>query len=152
MMYPWRHRKGGLLPEEVATLFVAQGERCYICQRRKSQLRAVSKEQWNIDHDKGSPPRIRGILCSTCNLWLGKQEDLDPGKLKEVLRRAADYVNAPPAQRAGVNREVTFDSDRPRVELSANELSKAQHFYSLGVSVPVIAKNAGCPATHHPKI
>jgi hypothetical protein len=140
MMHSWRFRKGGLTPQEVTRMLVVQGERCFICQRLKSQLRVRMQERWDIDHDKGSPPRVRGILCSMCNRWLGYLEKSHPGILEDALKRAAEYVNTPPAQTAGVDRNVTFDPDRPRIELSQNQLNTARHFASEGLSVREIAK------------
>lgn len=58
--------------------------RCELCRRETKQLHV------DHDHDTGA---IRGLLCQACNFGLGYFRD-NP----EVMRRAARYVEATPAQ------------------------------------------------------
>lgn len=53
-----------------AAMFEAQEGRCAICQRHESELRTIM----HIDHDHVTG-KARGLLCSECNLGLGKFRD-----------------------------------------------------------------------------
>ena len=58
-----------------------QGERCAICRAPEP-----GKYDWSPDHDHDSG-MVRGILCNSCNMALGKMKDSPT-----LLRRAADYL------------------------------------------------------------
>lgn len=60
-------RRHGITPEEYEMMFEGQEGRCAIC--GKPQARRL-----NIDHDHATG-KIRGLLCSRCNLGLGYFKD-----------------------------------------------------------------------------
>jgi hypothetical protein len=66
-------------------MFAAQGGMCAICgtDQPSGDGRIA---QWNIDHDH-STGKVRGILCSQCNIGIGQLRD-DP----DLLRRAIAYL------------------------------------------------------------
>ena len=79
-------RTYGLEPADVKAILVQQGGVCPICWRRPK----------DIDHDHKTG-EIRGIPCGTCNRRLLTAARNDPA----VLRRAADYLESPPAREVG---------------------------------------------------
>lgn len=76
-------RKYGLTPDEVEAMRVAQEGRCLIC-RTECEL--------FVDHCHETG-RVRGMLCPSCNTFLGRVE-ANP----EILLRMAEYAghSAPP--------------------------------------------------------
>ena len=80
----------GITIEEYEKLLLFQEGACAICFGLRPTL--------DIDHDHavekalGSRASVRGLLCRSCNRALSYVRD-DP----ERLRRAADYLQAPPA-------------------------------------------------------
>lgn len=89
-------RAYGISAAEREAMRTAQGNRCAIC---GDALRA-GKNGTNIDHDRAMPTaasgRVRGLLCSPCNLGLGLFKD-DPSR----LRAAASYVESHRRRKAG---------------------------------------------------
>jgi len=80
-------RDFGITPEEYERLLALQGGRCAICERRPRARRLA------VDHDHGTG-EVRGLLCTRCNHKL-------IGAASEsaaILRRAARYLEAPPAE------------------------------------------------------
>lgn len=73
-------QKYNITLNEWTELLEKQGSRCAICNTENLT------GKWHTDHHHGSG-RVRGILCSRCNLALGLLKD-NP----TVLRAAADYV------------------------------------------------------------
>lgn len=76
----------GITPQEYERLLAVQDGRCAICERRPRKRRLA------VDHDH-STGEVRGLLCTRCNHKL-------IGSASEsaaVLRRAARYLDAPPA-------------------------------------------------------
>lgn len=74
-------------------LLEIQGGRCAICQRAKGITRRLA-----VDHDHKCCPQlpacgecVRGLLCKTCNRFLGHSRD-DP----EFWLRGYDYLVNPP--------------------------------------------------------
>jgi hypothetical protein len=65
-------------------MFENQGGKCAICQKDFSFV----KKNLNVDHDH-TTGRVRGLLCSKCNLGLGQFKD-DP----KLLLNAADYIKS----------------------------------------------------------
>lgn len=66
--------------EEHEAMLSQQGGKCAICNK------PVSGKNEHIDHDHETGT-IRGILCSSCNLGIGKFEDSP-----ELLVKAAEYL------------------------------------------------------------
>lgn len=77
-------RKRGLTKEQHQAMIVAQGNRCLICGGASTDGRAL-----RIDHNH-TTDQVRGLLCNSCNLGLGKFKD-DPA----ILRAAAEYLERP---------------------------------------------------------
>lgn len=68
-------------------IYQHQGGCCAICQRATGKVKKLA-----VDHDHASG-FIRGLLCTSCNKMLGHLRD-DP----DAFRRAADYLDRPPAR------------------------------------------------------
>ena len=73
-----RFKRYGLTKEIFDRMLEAQNSKCKICLENMLVP--------NIDHCHATN-KVRGILCSSCNLGLGKFKD-NP----ELLRRAANYL------------------------------------------------------------
>lgn len=73
--------KYGLSLEEYDAMEAAQGGVCAVCGNA-----CTSGKQLAVDHCHATG-KVRALLCSGCNLALGRFQD-DP----EVLRKAADYL------------------------------------------------------------
>lgn len=84
----------GITQEQYEKMLSGQGGGCAICDRPPGNRRLA------VDHDHKCCPGtktcgmcIRGLLCTTCNVWLGFYEN-------EVwIARANDYLGAAQAQR-----------------------------------------------------
>lgn len=77
-----------LTPAEYDKMFDHQGGVCFIC------YRPPKKQRLNVDHDHKSG-LVRGLLCYSCNLSLGRFcDDVDR------LERAVQYLKTPPATEA----------------------------------------------------
>lgn len=74
-------KQWGLSIDDYERLVKAQGGGCAICKKPCSSGRKLA-----VDHDHKTG-RIRGLLCSNCNLGLGKFFDN-----KELLRKAISYL------------------------------------------------------------
>lgn len=82
-------RRYGLTPEQYAAANDNQGGVCAICRRpcaRRSRL--------SVDHDH-STGVVRGLLCDSCNLGIGKFDD-DP----DLLKSAMEYLTMHKARNA----------------------------------------------------
>jgi hypothetical protein len=66
-------------------MFAAQQGKCAICQQPPTRGRG---KRFHVDHDHQTG-KIRGLLCSVCNVSLGGFGD-DPN----ILRRAIGYLEA----------------------------------------------------------
>lgn len=85
----------GITAEEYQAILDYQGGRCAICQRATGATKRLS-----VDHDHKTGA-VRGLLCTPCNRdVLGHLRD-DPA----ALRRGADYLENPPADRVLTPRE-----------------------------------------------
>lgn len=71
----------GLAPGQYDEMVRAQDDRCAICRTPDAGGR-----RWHVDHDHGTG-KVRGLLCSSCNLGIGKMQD-NPAR----LRAAAAYI------------------------------------------------------------
>src|SRR6185312_12520919 len=84
-----RLRKFGLTPVERDRLLAEQGGGCAVCGERMSRdkdPRTGKQRRLHVDHCHRTG-RVRGLLCASCNLGLGKFQD-DPSRLE----RAAEYL------------------------------------------------------------
>lgn len=72
----------GLTPKDYDDMLAQQSNGCYLCGGGPSRTPYL-----HIDHDHATGV-VRGLLCDSCNLGLGKFKDN-----AEVLRRAIDYLN-----------------------------------------------------------
>lgn len=73
----------GLTPEQYDAMLEKQGGVCAICRKAPPAQRRLA-----VDHDHVTGV-VRGLLCTSCNLGLGKfMESL------ELLRRAVAYLQA----------------------------------------------------------
>lgn len=82
----------GLTPEEYNKILAHQGGKCAICKKR---IVGDDVKTPHIDHEHGSNPHVRGILCAYCNTRL-------VGRLKshQLAQWLADYLRDPPAVKA----------------------------------------------------
>lgn len=83
-----RRRYGIQSLEERDAILAAQGGKCKACGRSDCHWGKGFQNTWHIDHDHNNPePNYRGILCATCNLWIGQMRD-DP----TLLDRLSAYL------------------------------------------------------------
>lgn len=76
-------RRYGITLTAYEALLASQSGVCAICQGPPSGRRRI----YHVDHHHATG-RVRGLLCDSCNLALGKLRD-DP----TIVQRAADYLN-----------------------------------------------------------
>jgi len=76
----------GLKPGQYEAIYKLQGGVCYICRRANGRTKRLS-----VDHDHKTG-FVRGLLCSTCNKFLGHVRD-DSG----AGARLFAYLERPPA-------------------------------------------------------
>lgn len=93
----------GLLPGEYQKLFEAQDGKCAICLEPRSQ-------RLSVDHDHKTG-LVRGLCCRRCNNYLLAKGARDR---PEVLRAAADYLEAPPAVATIGERYAAPEEPKPR--------------------------------------
>lgn len=77
----------GITVAEFTAMLDEQGGRCAVCRVVEVGI-GPAKSQWNVDHCHRTG-KVRGILCSPCNLGMGQLKD-DPA----LLRAAADYLDS----------------------------------------------------------
>lgn len=81
--------KYNMTPEMERRLVEFQGGGCWICGKKRRGNKSLS-----IDHSHAQPLLVRAALCPRCNNLLGMARDN-----ADVLRRAADMLTDPPAQK-----------------------------------------------------
>jgi hypothetical protein len=72
--------------EQQQEMLTKQGNVCAICHRPEKVVRDGKQKALAVDHDHATG-KVRGLLCSTCNLVLGRMED-NP----DLLRNAVFYL------------------------------------------------------------
>ncbi len=72
----------GISIDTLKEMVEVQGGKCAICQREFG----IWQQGPQVDHCHRTG-RVRGILCTNCNIGLGRFKDLP-----DILRRAADYL------------------------------------------------------------
>jgi len=79
----WSYQKLGIkiTQEEYDLLVLKQQNRCAICQDTPSDGKVLC-----LDHNHNTL-KVRGLLCNSCNIALGKFKDS-----KEILTKALDYL------------------------------------------------------------
>lgn len=85
-------RRFGLTPAEYVAILESQGGVCYLCAAPPNGTRL------SIDHDHAMPEgraAVRGLLCNDCNYSRLPKFDENA----KMLRRAADYLDRPPARK-----------------------------------------------------
>lgn len=91
-------RNYGITYDEYTKLLEAQNNVCYICQNPPTTKRLAVDHEHQKDESKKSAvekrPFVRGLLCWHCNHAISRFKDTP-----EFLRRAADYLEHPPAQK-----------------------------------------------------
>lgn len=98
-----RVRRAVLISDaDYARLLEAQGGVCAICGHPPKRVKL------NTDHDHGTRKRVvRGLLCHRCNRYL-------PAWIRPAwLRKAADYLERPPALAVLGDREYDPDPMAP---------------------------------------
>lgn len=66
-----RLKKYGITPAEFKRMFLEQGRRCAMVDCRAET--PGGRGDWHLDHD-AKTGKVRGILCTRCNLALGIHE------------------------------------------------------------------------------
>ena len=74
--------KYGITSKEYDTLFESQGYKCAVCGSSKNQV--YGKMPVDHCHNTG---KVRGILCQSCNVTLGKVEEKE-----EILLALIEYL------------------------------------------------------------
>jgi recombination endonuclease VII len=82
----WLKRNYGLSLEAWEALFNGQGRCCAICGKSDPG----SKKGWSTDHDHETG-RVRGILCMSCNTFIGLLGDTYV-KAKARVERMLEYL------------------------------------------------------------
>lgn len=77
----------GLEPGDYDRLYRHQGGRCAICQRATGRSKRLA-----VDHDHKTG-EVRGLLCSTCNRFVGRLRDS-----AVAFARGCVYLADPPAR------------------------------------------------------
>jgi hypothetical protein len=80
-----RLRKYGITVDEFNTLFEHQGGKCAVCGYSDMTQKKMFP---HVDHDHETG-KVRGLLCSNCNMAIGKMKDSP-----ELLLKAAEYIKS----------------------------------------------------------
>lgn len=80
------NRYYGMTLEKYYELLKAQNGVCAICGKAETRTRKGVLQRLSVDHDH-TTGKIRGLLCSLCNVAIGRFED-NP----DFLRKAMDYL------------------------------------------------------------
>ncbi len=67
-------KKYGIDLELFEFILQEQGNCCRICKRKESEVPFNNGQPWQVDHNH-STNKFRGIICTECNLGLGKFKD-----------------------------------------------------------------------------
>ncbi len=73
----------GLTIAQYEAMMLAQQERCKICGQLERKHHGTKRVRLSVDHDKNTG-RVRGLLCSGCNLAIGIF-DHDTGRLLQAV-------------------------------------------------------------------
>jgi len=78
-----RYRTYSLTREEFNSLYAISAGRCYICLGAEASL--GGKLAIDHDHSKKGSEAVRGLLCTSCNVRVGKVESLDGFEVSSQL-------------------------------------------------------------------
>jgi len=81
-----RRLGASITPEAYKAKLAEQGGACGICRRPETNLFRGKVRRMHFDHCHATG-KLRGLLCSSCNLAIGKF-----GDVPDLLRAAADYL------------------------------------------------------------
>jgi hypothetical protein len=68
--------KYGMTAADYAAMIEQQGGRCAICTKQYPLIGRDGRHSLHVDHDHATG-KVRGLLCSGCNTFLGKMEKTD---------------------------------------------------------------------------
>jgi hypothetical protein len=74
--------KYGLTEDDYNTLLIKQNHKCAICEATAPN----GMGKWHVDHCH-TTGKVRGLLCMSCNIMLGKAKDS-----LEILQKAINYL------------------------------------------------------------
>jgi hypothetical protein len=77
----YRYEKYNITKKDFEYLLGLQDNKCAICEKNLTNIKI------NIDHDHKTG-KVRGLLCSDCNLGLGQFKDS-----KEIIKKAYKYLD-----------------------------------------------------------
>lgn len=80
-------RRYGVTLEMYNEMLVAQGNACLLC-RREAGITISGRCNLGVDHDHVTG-KIRGLLCTRCNTWVGHWEQPDG---KDLMRKIEVYL------------------------------------------------------------
>ena len=84
-------RRYGLTLDERNGLLAKQRGRCAACNGpHPGRTKAGKLRSWNVDHDHETG-KVRGLLCSSCNLILGHAKD-DPAVLLACIEYLKEHA------------------------------------------------------------
>lgn len=86
-----RRRKYGVSQARFRRLLADQSWGCGMCGTRNPPVPAGRVDGWHVDHDHQTG-RVRGILCSRCNVRLGALEDQLPAVKQAMLTATGDRL------------------------------------------------------------
>lgn len=135
-------RDYGLTEAQYTAMFVAQKGRCLICPEQlisrlddsrpfgKGTGRAINAVS-RVDHCH-STSVVRGLLCSDCNIGLGKFRDSETILLNAVryLRESATAQAQPAAERESVSEIAPGDRDRESSVCRGNRRDELSPFFN----------------------
>ncbi len=79
-------RRYGISNDEYSKLLKAQNYKCWICKCTSDDARNSKKATFAIDHNHETGA-VRGLLCSSCNMGIGKLMDS-----VELMKMAIRYI------------------------------------------------------------
>jgi hypothetical protein len=85
------NRRNGLAIDEYKSIFQKQKGGCAICGKTQAE-NTKNKIRLCVDHDH-QDNKIRGLLCSVCNLWLERKISGQVKASKVWIKRAIKYIN-----------------------------------------------------------
>jgi len=85
----WLKKKYGITLEDYNKMLESQNNVCMICGKNETHKHNISSKYVDlaVDHDH-STGKVRGLLCTYCNVGLGAFKDN-----KELLQKAIEYLN-----------------------------------------------------------